>query len=156
MGMMAATVFWYKLLDLIHYHEMHLTSPVRGYVVLNNTDWSLCFYKDMPDKASQRAWERWKAEARRQGILCALPGDEDEIALTSKIPSSAPQRIQDRITMRLDSTYDAIYYAVGAPHPAGLIAQVEAEERRRGDLLPEIVRGIAAAARVEQRRRQAG
>jgi len=153
-----AKVFWYKLLDILHYHQMHLTSPVRGFAVVNNTDWALCFYKDAPNEASQRSWERWKNEARRANILCALPGDEEELAVTAryKIPTSAAQRIQDRIVLSISTAFDAIYYAVGAPHPGGLIAQVACEERRREALLPEVVRGIAAAVRVEQRRRQAG
>ena len=146
---MAETVgptFWYKLLDLMHYTHLHLTSPERGYMVWTKGDWAACFYKEQPSESSDRAWERWKVKARKEGLLGSLPGDVDEL----------PSAISHRIVIHVTRAQDAIYLALGAPHPGGLQEQVRCERQRRDSLIPLVVRGIAAAAQVEQRRRMVG
>jgi hypothetical protein len=155
MVMMAGKTFWYKLLDLMHYAQMHITSPMRGYIVVNKLNWAQAFYKGEQTSASDRAWERWKGQARKEDLLCALPGDEDETTPVGgqRRPSTAAQRPNYRVVIHVGTAFDAIYFALGAPHPGGLLDQIRCEQDNRARLLPEVVRGIAAAARVEQRRR---
>jgi hypothetical protein len=144
----AGKAFWYKVLDLMHYSHLNLTSPRRGFMVWDKSAWAQCFYKGDANTAANRAWERFKAAGRREQLFVPLPGDEHGRCVGD--------RINERVVIRVEPTQDAIYAALGAPHPAGLHAQVRCEREQRDDLLPVIVLGIAAAARVEQQRRKVG
>lgn len=143
---MAGKAFWYKLLDALHYARINLDRPHRGFIVLNKHDWAHCFYRDGNSQPSERAWERWKVDLYREGLMAALPGDEE-------IPTSVTQV---RVVVHERTANDAIYFALGSPHPDGVDAQAVCEKKRQDDLMPTVVRGIAAAVRVEQRRRHAG
>ncbi len=153
---MAGKMFWYKLIDLMHYSQLNLTSPRRGFMVWNKHDWALCFYKGDQDRlnAAYRAWERFKADARKERLFVALPGDSAERA--SARPSSMMTHVNNRVVICVKPTQDALYAALGPPHMGGLRAQVRCERERRESLLPLIVLGIAAAARVEQQRLKVG
>jgi len=146
----ASKTFWYKVMDLMHYGQMHLTSPARGYMVFTKRDWACCFYKGDQTTAADRAWERFKSTARRASLFSNLPGDAAEKA--SSVPSSNATLLSERVVIRVNEAQDALYTALGPPHAAGPAAQVRCERERRQKLLPLIVLGIAAAARVEQRR----
>jgi hypothetical protein len=146
--------FWYKLLDLIHYGQVNLTSPRRGFMVFTCRDWLNCFYRerdeDYQDNAGKRAWERFKKRAREEsGIIVNLPdldsGEENAVVIS-------------RITVSVAAACDALYYELGPPHPLGLVAQLacDRDTTKAGALTQTVVHGIAAAALVEQRRRQAG
>lgn len=137
----AGKAFWYKIMDLMHYSQMHLTSPARGYMAFTKWDWVLCFYKGDQTPAAERAWERFKGTARDVRLFSALPGDTAKDMILS-----------ERVAIRVCDVQDALYTALGPPHAAGPAAQVRCERERRQKLLPLIVLGIAAAARVEQRR----
>ena len=151
---MAGMAFWYKLIDLMHYSHMNLTSPRRGFMVWTKRDWAQCFYKGEETNAAGRAWERFKVEARREQLLVALPGDSAEKA--SARPSSMTTPVNMRVAIRAKQAQDAIYAALGPPHMGGLHEQVRCERARRDDLLPLLALGIAAAAHVEQRRLKVG
>ena len=147
--------FWYKVMDLMHYGRMHLTSPVRGFTEYTARDWGRCFYRDDPEaESTKRAWERWKVKARTVNLFTTLPGDEHEGP--SSVPSSRSLQLNYRVVIETAPTEDALYFALGAPHPAGLEAQARCERERREALLPVVMLGIAAAARVEQQRRKVG
>jgi len=146
MGEASGAAAWYKVIDLMHYCHVHLTSPVRGYMVWDKVVWALAFYRDAPSDASDRAWERFKQHCRRAGLFTALPGDEDE----------SPTYISDRVVIHVQQVQDAVYAALGPPHLGGFTAQVICERENRERLLPVVVRGIAAAAHVEQQRRKVG
>ena len=148
---MAGNTFWYKLLDLMQYGNLYLTSPARGYMELTKSDWAGAFYDGDSSIAAQRAWERFKRRAREERLFTDLPGDEDESA-TNALTSTRPTFLSERVVVKVGPTLDAVYFALGAPHPAGIAAQIRCERERRRDLLPLVVRGIAAAAHVEQRR----
>ena len=142
--MVAGRRFWHVTLDILHWANLHLTSPKRGFVTFSKHDWLDCFYRERKDDVpGLRAWERWKAAARKNGILCLVDGVS---GVDGKVV----------IAMNVDATNDVIYRALGAPHPGGIFAQVDYEERQRKLLAPRVVRGIAAAVRVEQQRRGAG
>lgn len=150
----ASKTFWYKVLDLMHYSHVNLTGPHRGYMMFTKKDWARAFYKDAPTEASDRSWERFKRTGRGEELFVSLPGDEVEKRLRAQSSRETP--INDRVAVMVEPAQDAVYVALGPPHPAGLKAQIRCEREARGSLLQLVVLGVAAAARVEQRRRMVG
>jgi len=143
----ATNTFWYRLLDVIHYAALNVEIPVSGFVCFTKHDWALCFYRDDPSTSSDRAWERWKGTAREEGLIVPPPPGQE---------ATRTSEVRYCIWLPVRAANDAVYRALGAPHPGGLFAQIEYEDDLREQLMPKVLRGIAAAARVEQRRRQAG
>ena len=146
MGEAAGAAAWYKVIDLMHYCHVHLTSPVRGYMVWDKDVWALALYREPASVNSDRSWERFKQHCRRERLFTSLPGDEDEL----------PSYISGRVVIRVQQVQDAVYAALGPPHLGGLSEQVRCESENLERLLPVVVRGIAAAARAEQQRRKVG
>lgn len=145
----ASKTFWYKVMDLMHYSHLHSTSPRRGYMVWDKNEWARCFYKGDRTIAGDRAWERFKAQARHEQLFVLLPGDE--------CGRYVGDRRSERVVIQVKPTQDVLYAALGPPHLDGLQAQTRCDNERRQRLLALIVLGIAAAARVgqEQQRRLA-
>ena len=139
---------------MMHYSHVNLTSPLRGYMLFTKHDFAMAIYQDVITAASERTWERFKRVGRAENLFVSLPGDEVERRL--KAPTSRETPVNDRVVWLVEPTQDAVYAALGPPHPAGLKAQIRCEREARGSLLQLVVLGVAAAARVEQRRRMVG
>jgi hypothetical protein len=122
------TRFWHRVLDVIHHYQLGALGQgrYRRCATITKAQWVRLFCRRSRSATAERAYERWKVQARGLGLL----REED--------------RLEPAVHLIVDRCYDAAFAVLGAPHPGGAAAEAELLERRALlERLAELLRELA-------------
>jgi hypothetical protein len=118
--------FWYRVLDVIHHCQLSAPTVIDGCVSIHRRQWIKMFYRVDDTKfetGAQRAWDRFKNTSREVGISRDV---SPPVEIEGTFVYAGIRTGYLHIDIKL--AYAAAYAKLGAPHPGGELAEIEAEE----------------------------
>lgn len=137
-------LYWYRVLDTIHYWQLSLPVLIPGVASIHRRHWIRLFYRTDGSDPALRAWERFKSTARKAGIAVDARPD---VGTDESGQSGFAGAQEGYLHLDIGICYAAAFAKLGPPHPAGEEAEIEALEAAEAEDRSALIERFATAIR---------